>query len=87
MSGTTPPLSHIPSRLRLGEIYIFTFSKNSVSRMIFYVTRLLLSKFTIGIIIIIMHLSWSWPHVDPFRSHLYRSPFIGLPWFLLPFGV
>ena len=25
-----------------------------------------------------------WPPVDPFRSHVSRSPFKGLPWFLLP---
>jgi hypothetical protein len=36
------------------------------------------------IIIIIIYLSCSWPPVDPFRSHVSRSPFKGQPWFLLP---
>jgi len=45
-----------------------------------------LTRHLIIIIIIVIYLSWSWPLVDPFRSHVSGSLFKGLPWFLLSVG-
>jgi len=36
------------------------------------------------IIVIIIHLSWSWATFGLFRSHVSRSLYKGLPWFFLP---
>jgi hypothetical protein len=52
-----------------------------------HVSRIRVKSLTLRLLIIIIIICHGvGPLVDPFRSHVTRSLFKGLPWFLLPVG-